>query len=183
LAISLSDYLNLSTRKKYFMTSVQLHLALTHVPVILSLVGLVMLVVAVLAKKASLKKTSFILIVIAGFATLPVFFSGEGAEEAVEHLPGVSEAIIERHEEVAKLAMISVAVGGMLALAALFTFRWALIARVLSLVVLVSTIFTAGLMVQTAHLGGKIRHTELGNTASIQNEGGKENESQGEDDD
>jgi hypothetical protein len=53
----------------------------------------------------------------------PVFFSGNGAEETVEHAPGVSDAIIERHEEAAKLAMISIAGAGLLALVAVLTSR------------------------------------------------------------
>jgi uncharacterized membrane protein len=104
------------------MNSVQMHLALTHVPIILSLVGLIMLVVAFFIKNATITKTSYILILIAGIAALPVFFTGEGTEEAIENLPGVSEAVIERHEEVAKLAMISFAAAGLLALTALFYF-------------------------------------------------------------
>ena len=65
------------------MNSVQMHLALTHVPVILSFVGLVMLVAALILKNTTLTKTSYIILIIAGVAALPVFFSGEGTEEAV----------------------------------------------------------------------------------------------------
>ncbi len=88
------------------MNSVQMHLALTHVPVILSLFGLIMLAVAFCIKNTTITRTSYILILIAGIAAIPVYFTGEGAEEAIENLPGVSEAIIERHEEVAKLAPV-----------------------------------------------------------------------------
>ena len=44
-----------------------MHLALTHVPVILSLAGLIMLAIAFLVKNPTLTKTSYILILIAGF--------------------------------------------------------------------------------------------------------------------
>jgi hypothetical protein len=151
------------------MNSVQMHLALTHVPVILSLVGLVTLIVALLLKNITLTKTSYILITIAGIAALPVFLSGEGTEEAVEHVPGVSEAIIERHEEVANLAMISIGAAGLLALAALFSFKWFLAARVFKMGVLLLAVTSGGLMVQTAHLGGQIRHTEIRSEVAVQN--------------
>lgn len=151
------------------MNSVQLHLALTHVPVILSLAGLVILSVALVKKNSTLTKTSYIIILVAGVAALPVFFSGEGTEEAVEHAPGVSEAIIERHEEVANLAMISIAAAGVLALVALFSFRRLMAARVLKVAVLSLTIASGGLMAQTAHLGGQIRHTEIRNGVPAQN--------------
>lgn len=157
------------------MNSVQMHLALAHVPVILSLVGLGMLIVSFLTKNSILTKTSYYIIVISGLAALPVFFTGESTEEAVEHLPGVSETIIERHEEVAKMAMVSIVAGGLLALAALISFRWFLAARLLKVGVLVLTFISGGLMIQTAHLGGQIRHTEIRNgmTAANENERGE----------
>ena len=156
------------------MNPVQLHLALTHVPVILSLVGLIMLIVAFFVKNTTLTKISYMLILTAGIAAMPVFFSGEGAEEAVENLPGISDAVIEKHEEVAKLAMISIAAAGLLALAALIMVRWS---RILKIFVLMVAIISGGLMVQTAHLGGQIRHTEIRNGFALQNEsaGGSEN--------
>ena len=163
------------------MKSVQMHLALTHAPVILSLVGLIMLIVAFFIKNTTLTKTSYILLLLAGVAALPVFFSGEGTEEAIENLPGVSDAIIERHEEVANLAMISIAAAGLLALAGLFTFKWQPAARLFKAVVLILAFAAGGLMVQTAHLGGQIRHTEIRKGVAFQNatEAGGENENNG----
>jgi uncharacterized membrane protein len=151
------------------MNSVQMHLALTHVPVVLSLLGLIMLVVASLIKNPTVTKTSYIVILIAGIAAIPVFFTGEGTEEAIENLPGVSGAVIERHEEVANLAMISIAAAGLLALAALFAFKWQIAARVFKVVVLLLAITSGGLMAQTAHLGGQIRHTEIRSGVAVQN--------------
>ena len=151
------------------MNSVQMHLALTHVPVILSLVGLIMLIVAFFIKNSTITKTSYILILTAGITALPVFFTGEGTEEAIENLPGVSESVIGRHEEVAKLAMISIAAAGLVALAALFSFRWQIAARLFKVVVVLLAITSGGLMAQTAHLGGQIRHTEITSVVAKQN--------------
>ena len=147
------------------MNSVRMHLALTHVPVVLSFVGLIMLVIAFFIKNSSVTKTSYILILIAGVAAIPVFLT----EEAIENLPGISEAIIERHEEAAKLAMISIAAAGLTALAALFSFKWHLAFRLFKFVVLLLAIASGGLMAQTAHLGGQIRHSEIRNAGELQN--------------
>ena len=166
------------------MNSVQMHLALTHVPVILSFVGLILLIVAFIIKNTMLVKTSYVLLLVAGVAALPVFFSGEGAEEAIEKLPGVSDAVIERHEEVAKWAMISIAVAGLSALAALFSFRVLVASRVFKMLVLLLAVTSGGLMAQTAHLGGQIRHTEIRNGVALQNSndtgGESENNGNGE---
>jgi uncharacterized membrane protein len=151
------------------MNSVQVHLALTHVPVVLSLIGLLMLIVAFFVKNSTLTKTSYVLLLVAGVAAIPVFFTGEGTEEAIEKLPGVSEAVIEKHEGVARLAMISVAAAGLVALAALFSPRWQAAARVFKVVVLLLAVASGGLMAQTAHLGGQIRHTEIRKGVALQN--------------
>src|SRR6187455_2822864 len=103
------------------MNSVQLHLALTHVPVILSLAGLIMLIIGLLKKNSVLIRTSYTMIAIAGITALPVYFSGEEAEEAVEHIAGISESLIEDHEEIAKFSMISIVIAGLLALATIFS--------------------------------------------------------------
>jgi uncharacterized membrane protein len=139
-----------------------------------------MLIVALLMKNTTLTKTSYSIIIIAGVAALPVFFSGEGAEEAVEHLPGVSEDLIERHEDVAKLAIISIAAAGLLALTALLSFRRFWLTRILKVVVLLLAITSGALMAQTAHLGGQIRHSEIRNGVAVLkgNEEGSERNTQ-----
>lgn len=159
------------------MNSAQMHLALTHVPVILSLVGLIMLIVSFFRINTPLTKTSYILILIAGIAAIPVYFTGEGAEEVIEKIPGVSEFVIEKHEEAAKRAMISIIAAGLLALVALFSFRWQTASRVFKTVVLLFAIISGALMAQTAHLGGQIRHTEIRNGVVLQQrDGGGEND-------
>ncbi len=155
------------------MNSVQVHLALTHVPVILSIIGLILLIIVFFTKNATLTKTAYIMLLIAGVAAIPVFLTGEGTEEAVENLPGVSEAIIESHEEIAKLALISISIAGLVALAALFASRWQKAAGILKVMLLLVAISSTGLMVQTAHLGGQIRHTEIREGFALQN--GNEN--------
>jgi small-conductance mechanosensitive channel len=151
------------------MNSVQLHLALTHVPVILLLTGLTMLIISLVNKNITITKTSYMIILIAGVTALPVFFSGEGTEDAIETLPGVSKAVIENHEDLAKLAMISISATGLLALAALFSFKWLAATRALKTIVLLFAVTSGGLMVQTAHLGGQIRHTEIRGDVVMQN--------------
>ncbi len=157
------------------MNSVQVHLALTHVPVVLSLVGLVMLVVALIIKNTTLTKTSYIMIFIAGIAAIPVYFTGEGAEEAIEKLPGISESVIESHEDAGKMAMIAISAAGLAALAALLSIKRQAASRIGKILVLLLTITSGVLMVQTAHLGGQIRHPEItaGFTAQNNNEPGE----------
>ncbi|MCU7551827.1 hypothetical protein OCK74_22095 [Chitinophagaceae bacterium LB-8] len=151
------------------MNSAQIHLALTHVPVILSLTGLVILIVSLIKKNNALVKTAYFILFIAGLAAIPVYLSGEGTEELVERLPGVSETIIERHEEIAKMAMISMAVAGLGAFIGLFLFKRSAVAKIIKGVVLLLAFSSGGLLAQTAHLGGQIRHTEIRSGSTAQN--------------
>lgn len=150
------------------MNSVQLHLALTHLPVVLSLTGFILLAVAFFIRNTTLTKTAYSILLAAGIAAIPVFLSGEGAEEAVEHLPGVSESITEQHETIAKLAMIVIVVTAIVAVAALIAISKNIAVRFFQILLLLLALTTCGLMLQTAHLGGQIRHTEIRKNAAIQ---------------
>ncbi len=143
------------------MNSSQIHLALTHVPVILSLVGLVVMAVAIIRKNDTLTMTSFYLLLFAGVFAIPVFFTGEGAEEAIEHLPGISETDIERHEDLAKYSFGLVSLTAIIALAGLLLYKRAKLLRLIRPFVFLLGLVTTGIMVVTAHLGGQVRHTEI----------------------
>lgn len=168
------------------MNASQIHLAFTHVPVILSLVGLVILVVSLIKKSDLLTKTSYYIFLFAGLFALPVYFTGESTEEIVEKLPGVSESIIEEHEELAKTAMVILVAGLVLSVAGLLLYRRASFSRVVRPLMLVVALAAAGVLLQTAHLGGQIRHTEIRSGFSAQVESGGEtqviNQEAGDDD-
>jgi len=74
--------------------------------------------------------------------------------------------------------MISIIVAGLAALAALFSFRWQVANRIFKIAVLLLAIVSGGLMAQTAHMGGQIRHTEIRNGVALQN--GNENSGENE---
>lgn len=143
------------------MNSSQIHLALTHVPVILSLIGLTILIIALIRKNDTLTKTSFFIFLAAGLFTLPVYFTGEGAEEVVENLPGVSEGTIGKHEQFASISLTIILICAAMSLAALFLYKSLSIAKIMKHVVLLFAFASAATMAQTAHLGGQIRHTEI----------------------
>ncbi len=143
------------------MNSSQIHLALTHVPVILSIVSLTVLIVAMINKNDVLTKTAYYLLFFAGVFAVPVFFTGEGAEEIVEHLPGVSENIIEKHEDFGKMAFGSIGVTAIVSLTGILLYTKSEWRRFIKSLVLFLALATSGIMIATAHLGGQVRHTEM----------------------
>lgn len=144
------------------MDSVHLHLMLNHLPVLGGIFGFLVLAWGVLRGYDEVKRVGLIVLVLTAFVAVPVYLTGEPAEEVAEHLPGVSEAIIEPHEDLANFAFIAAIVSGVAALAALLAFRFASgAARVLTFATLALSLVTSGLMIQTANLGGQIRHSEI----------------------
>ena len=150
------------------MSTVHLHLLLVHIPVIGALVAVILFGAALLLREVV--STRFALAFTAGLALVAVaaYFTGQGAEDAVEHLAGVTERSIERHEEAAELATIVFGILGGLSLAALFWFRGKLVPRWVALSGLAGTLVVSAVMAWTANLGGQIRHTEIQSTSGTQ---------------
>lgn len=139
-----------------------LHLALNHVPVIGTFLCLLLLLVAFVRNSEELKKVTLALLVLIALITIPVYLTGEHAEEMIENIPGASEALIERHEDAAVFSLITVEVAGITALAGLLIFgRNKRLGNLLAIVTLVFSMTGGGLLAWTANLGGQIRHTEI----------------------
>jgi hypothetical protein len=144
-------------------TSAQIHLAVNHLPVFAALFATVVLIFAAATRRTAARSLGLGMLVFAGLSGLPAHFSGEGAEEIVEDRPGVSEAIIERHEEAAGLALGVTLAASAIAAAALLSVRLGseTAVRALSAAALLAALASTALMGRTAHLGGQIRHDEL----------------------
>jgi uncharacterized membrane protein len=151
------------------MSPVHLHLILNHLPVIGTVIGVLLLAVALLRRSSELAKVTLGLFALLGVAAIAVFLTGEPAEELVEKLPGFSEAITEEHEEVARVATIAMAAFGAAALAALAVFRRHPLPRWVAAGGLVAALAVGGLMGYTGYLGGQVRHTEVRPDAAVAN--------------
>lgn len=144
------------------MDPTQIHLLLNHAPLMGSLIATAILAWGLFRKNEEIVRVSFYLFVGSALVALPVYFSGEGAEEAVEHLPGVLESLIEDHENLAKIAILIMEALGVGALAGLITsFRLKQLPFWFGTVLLIGGLINGGVMAQTAHLGGLIRHSEI----------------------
>ena len=152
------------------MNSAQIHLALNHMPLLLSLLGGILLIIGMIKKNASFKSLSLYLLVAAALFTAPVYLTGEGTEEMVEHLTGVNESAIEKHEDMAKITMVIIAITGAISLIGLFLQKNIRFSKLILGITLVLSFASFGTMAQTAHLGGLIRHSELQNCSVSEND-------------
>lgn len=160
------------------MDASQIHLALNHVPLFFSIVGGLILLYGFIKKQDQIKYLSLYFMIIAGLFTVPVYLTGEGTEEAVEQLPGVSEGLIESHEEMAKIGLIIIIITSIIALITLILKKKTSLLKPALLLCIVLSFASFGVMAQTAHLGGQIRHSEIRNGAVIQEN--KNGESKGD---
>ncbi len=149
------------------MNPAQLHLALNHFPLFATLIGVGILGIGILKGNGALKKAGLWLFLIAAVSTVPVFKSGEPAEELVEHRTGVTKETIHAHEEAADFALIAVGLLGLASLVTLFLLKKGRTPQVVVLPgLLLLGIFVVVVMARTAHLGGLIRHDEIGSNAT-----------------
>lgn len=168
------------------MNAAHLHLALNHLPVVGLLFALALIVVALRTRSPELARVALWSLVVVAVLGLLAYLTGEGAEEVVERLAGVSEAAIESHEEAALVAVLLV--GGLGALAGAGLWLQAQgdgLRRGFLVLTLAATLLVAGWMAWTANLGGRIRHAEIrpdfaGEVAEPEGETGTAEEDVGE---
>lgn len=153
------------------MNPVQLHLALTHVPVVLSIAGFGLLAFALIRKQTLLVSAAYWILIIAAAAALPVYLTGEGTAETLEKLPGISEKTIESHEDVAESAFIAIELVGLISILGLLFKKRVRLDRILRLLTLLFAFVAAAVLAEAAHLGGQIRHSEIRKNAQPVNGG------------
>ena|SRR5260221_12119338 len=131
------------------MNYAHLHLLLNHVPVIGSIVGLGLFLISFFGKNEDLRRASYIVFAAIALLTIPAFLSGFGAQQMIKG-PGVSDALISRHEGSALLSLWFMELTGALALIGLWQSqttarpsRWNVTA------VLLFSLLTVGLMART----------------------------------
>lgn len=147
------------------MEPVHIHLALSHAPLFIVAVAFVALILAVFWNREALTRFGLVLVVLSALVAIPIFLTGEPAEEIAEGMVGVSEAAIERHEDAAGIGFLVLGSLAGLSLVTLLVFRRRTIPR--SVPVVASALALAAFLAlgYVASLGGQIRHTEIAGDA------------------
>ena len=168
------------------MNSTHLHLVLNHVVIMAALFSAVLFLFGVFRKNETIKNVALFGFVISALSAIPVFLTGEPAEESVEHLPGVFESAIDAHEDAATFSLWMIEIAGIVALGSLLLkkvqfFRSSIFTAAFTLISFVS----AGAISYTGYLGGQIRHSEISANAlsPAGEQGGEQGEAGGDKDD
>jgi len=144
------------------MDLTHIHLLLNHFPTIGYIIGGGLFLLSLITNSDDLKRASLVVLLGIALIAIPTYMSGNGAQDGIKSLPGVSKSMIEAHEGAALVAIAFMLVTGAFAWLGLWQFRR--LARIPNwnlAVILVLTLVSLGLMVRASNLGGEIRHPEI----------------------
>src|SRR5713226_1948163 len=136
--------------------AMHLHLMLNHAPLFGELFAAALLLAAAMARSKTLLRTALGVVLITALASIPVFFTGRAAADAIGKVEGIDQEAISPHEEAAERFLIAASAAGVAAVVALVRLRRTTIAIAAAL-----TLLSFGLAGWTANRGALIHHQEL----------------------
>ena len=155
------------------LSAAHLHLVLNHIPVLgTMLFAPLVLLWGIVRRSRDATQVGLLLTVLLAVTAIPIYLTGEPAEEQLESQPWFDKQRVEAHEERAEAGLIAVLVTGVTAVAGLWLARGGRpLRRGISAVVLVGLVVSALLFSLAALDGGQIRHDEIRPTAAAQRPG------------
>lgn len=166
-----------------------LHLVTNHLPIIGVPFALVLLAIGLWRRSDEIKAVSFLVFIVLGIVSVVVFLLGQGGEDFVEDLAGVSHDLIEDHEGIAKIALASTLILSGMSAFALLRYKGlgllkprfrkgdvgptptvSLFPTWIVIAVLALAMLTSAILGYTGRLGGKIRHPEFHDGAAVEQE-------------
>ena len=146
------------------MNQAHFHLLINHLPIMGTVVGIIVLLGGYVLNNQTVKRTALGIFILSSIGIIPARYTGEGAEDIVEDLPGISRKLIHNHEDFAALFGWSLLVVAILSLIAIYLdLKNKNTSKIFYLLTMVLAIITIVLAKQTATSGGEIRHTEIRN--------------------
>ncbi len=149
------------------MNDVHFHLVVTHLPIVGVLIGFLILLAGYITKSPQVKTTALGIFIFSALAAIAAFYTGEGAEDIVEKLPGVSETLIHKHEELAELFYTVMLILGGVSLVTLFiNYKKSTFAKYGFVAVLLLSMSCIVISKFVGTSGGEIMHSEIRDDAN-----------------
>ena len=144
------------------MDLAHVHLLLNHFPVIGTIIGGGVFLLALITNSDDLKRASLLVMLGIALISIAAYLSGNGAQQAIASQPGVSKSLIETHEGVALEGIAFMEFTGAFAWLGLWQFRrLRRIPRWNLAVIGILTLGSLGFMARASNIGGEIRHSEI----------------------
>ncbi|MCA6361553.1 MAG: hypothetical protein IM638_00815 [Bacteroidetes bacterium] len=150
------------------MNGAHWHLVVNHFPIIFPIVGVIVMITGLISKSEAVNRTAFMIFILGALTAIAAMNTGEGAEEVVENINGVTENFIETHEETAEtFAILSYILGGISLLGLWTSFKQKSFSSIISIATLIFAFVVLFFAKQTGTTGGEIRHTEIRSSNSV----------------
>ena len=145
------------------MDLAHLHLLLNHIPLVGILIGILICIAGFILRDPSVRRIALSIFIFSAMLAIPVFLTGESAEEKVEHLPGILGSSIETHEEIASIFIWMMIALGIVALVALVTdiVKRNYAAKFVNVLAFILSLIVLVMAYQVGNTGGQIRHHEV----------------------
>ncbi|MDJ1506431.1 hypothetical protein [Xanthocytophaga agilis] len=148
------------------MDAIYWHLVLNHIPILGTFFGGLVVSAGLLVKSEITQRVGMGIFILTGLSSVVTYFTGTQAEDAVKELLGISENLIEVHQELASVAMWLMGVMTLASFVSFIPFRNPLSWNRFSLLVALYSLLVLVVMARVAFTGGEIRHSEIRSNAS-----------------
>jgi len=141
------------------MDQTHLHLITNHLAIIGTLFAGIVLLIGLISNTVQTRIASFILMLISSIGGYITFKTGHEAEETVEHMKGISDYVIEQHEEFAEKALWFIILLFIASIVGLYAGKKNLTAeKKISWIILLIAFISFAIFAWTGYLGGQIMH-------------------------
>lgn len=141
------------------MDQTHLHLITNHLAIIGTLFAGIVLLIGLISNTVQTRIASFILMLISSVGGYVTFKTGHEAEETVEHMKGISEYVIEQHEELAEKALWFIILLFIASIVGLYAGKKNLqVEKKISWIILIISFISFAIFAWTGYLGGQIMH-------------------------
>lgn len=150
------------------MNDAHFHLVVNHLPIVGVLIGFLVLLAGLMMKKPQIKNTALGIFIFSALTAIVAFYTGEGAEEIVENLPGISETLIHKHEEYAELFFTMMLILGSVSLITLFLqYKKLSFSKYGFVLILLLSITSIVISKNVGTSGGEITHIEIRSDTNV----------------
>lgn len=138
-----------------------IHVAINHFPIVLSSIGALAVLLAVIRKKRGIWLNAMAIMTAAGLMVGPVYLAGERAEQFLGDPWYIRGEVIETHEEAATFALVALLITGVICAYAWWRalrYRDEPIPGLIRTLVFLGAMSSLATVTRTAYLGGSIVH-------------------------
>jgi uncharacterized membrane protein len=144
------------------MDELHLHLVVNHLPIIFPIVGIIILLIGIFAKSEITKRNAYVIFILGAVTSILAMQTGLNAENSATKIAGLSESLIEKHEEVSEIFAILTYVLGTISLIALIgSFKGFMISKYAPFVIGIIASICLFFAQKVGTTGGEIKHTEI----------------------